>query len=564
MTTSNNKRDPKTLVPHPRNAEIYGENEPVDDLVQSVRLSGGILDPILIDQDNHILSGHRRVRAAIEAGLKLVLVQVQIVNSEDEALQLILEHNRQRTKTNWQLAKEAHFYEHLEKAKAKKRQSAGGKGQANLPDAGQTRDRIGRLIGKGGTTAERLLMIHDAIKEVEEEDHASLLSDLEVSINKAWTSQVLGDWKKAQKISHSSTNPSWVVLKKWKEEEWDADRLRHEIRKHSGTSSGKMNIQKNDSIDWARFTWNPVTGCKHGCKYCYAEQLTKRAPYDFSPTIHPARFDRPAATPLPAEASTDQRFKNVFVCSMADLFGSWVPQEWIQEVLKVVREQHQWDFLFLTKYPKNLLHQDWPGNSWVGASVDSQKRLDPTIDVFRKLKMSHPGVVRWVSFEPLTERVETPDLKMLDAIVIGGQSAANGQPKICPEAEWVTELIIAAKRDGCKVFVKTNTEYRPIELPRSPSTASSGAGGAMGLDCLRRFRRSSGEPSRPPGGRSWRSLVTYCFRHLATRDHSSCLGPPSWWCRLSPESSCTCIRIDDTASLTNSGSSPRFTSQGHP
>lgn len=23
-------------------------------------------------------------------------------------------------------------------------------------------------------------------------------------------------------------------------------------------------------IDWADTTWNPVTGCLHGCAYCYA------------------------------------------------------------------------------------------------------------------------------------------------------------------------------------------------------------------------------------------------------------------------------------------------------
>ena len=22
-------------------------------------------------------------------------------------------------------------------------------------------------------------------------------------------------------------------------------------------------------IEWCDFTWNPVTGCQHGCPYCY-------------------------------------------------------------------------------------------------------------------------------------------------------------------------------------------------------------------------------------------------------------------------------------------------------
>lgn len=29
-------------------------------------------------------------------------------------------------------------------------------------------------------------------------------------------------------------------------------------------------------IDWCDSTWNPVTGCFHGCDYCYARSIAKR------------------------------------------------------------------------------------------------------------------------------------------------------------------------------------------------------------------------------------------------------------------------------------------------
>lgn len=29
-------------------------------------------------------------------------------------------------------------------------------------------------------------------------------------------------------------------------------------------------------IDWCDSTWNPVTGCLHGCEYCYARKIAKR------------------------------------------------------------------------------------------------------------------------------------------------------------------------------------------------------------------------------------------------------------------------------------------------
>ena len=29
-------------------------------------------------------------------------------------------------------------------------------------------------------------------------------------------------------------------------------------------------------IDWCDSTWNPVTGCLHGCEYCYARNIAHR------------------------------------------------------------------------------------------------------------------------------------------------------------------------------------------------------------------------------------------------------------------------------------------------
>lgn len=29
-------------------------------------------------------------------------------------------------------------------------------------------------------------------------------------------------------------------------------------------------------IDWAEMSWNPVTGCRHGCPYCYARRMAKQ------------------------------------------------------------------------------------------------------------------------------------------------------------------------------------------------------------------------------------------------------------------------------------------------
>ena len=33
---------------------------------------------------------------------------------------------------------------------------------------------------------------------------------------------------------------------------------------------GQFN-RTNEHINWAKWSWNPVTGCEHGCEYCYAK-----------------------------------------------------------------------------------------------------------------------------------------------------------------------------------------------------------------------------------------------------------------------------------------------------
>src|SRR5664280_2871172 len=75
---------------------------------------------------------------------------------------------------------------------------------------------------------------------------------------------------------------------------------------------GEMNKSK---IDWCDYTWNPVTGCLHGCEYCYARRMDKRFGDGlFNPTFHQKRLDEPVKVKKSAK---------IFVGSVSDLFGNW-------------------------------------------------------------------------------------------------------------------------------------------------------------------------------------------------------------------------------------------------
>lgn len=86
------------LKPHPRNTEFFDDmaGEKWEEFLESVRTSG-IIEPVVITQDSVIVSGHQRVRACKELGIKQVVCDMKKYESDDEILKDLIETNvRQR------------------------------------------------------------------------------------------------------------------------------------------------------------------------------------------------------------------------------------------------------------------------------------------------------------------------------------------------------------------------------------------------------------------------------------------------------------------------------------
>lgn len=192
-------------------------------------------------------------------------------------------------------------------------------------------------------------------------------------------------------------------------------------------------------IEWTDKTWNPTTGCNKvspGCKFCYAETITKRFkksfPNGFRFTMHEDRLGEPLRWRKPSR---------VFVNSMSDLFHEDMPFDFLQRVFDVMERSPKHVFQILTKRHERLVELapklSWPENVWMGVSVETQQ-YTVRVDYLRQV----PAKVRFLSCEPLLGPLDL-DLNDIHWVITGGESGPSHRPI---EVDWVRSI-----RDQCKI-----------------------------------------------------------------------------------------------------------------
>jgi protein gp37 len=200
-------------------------------------------------------------------------------------------------------------------------------------------------------------------------------------------------------------------------------------------------------IEWTDYSWNPITGCKHGCWYCYARRLCLRFPKifpnGFEPTFYPNRLKEPYELKKPSK---------IFVCSIADIFASWTPIKWRGAVLdSMLWCPTKHTFQMLTKNPERInlgfSRPIYPRNWWFGTTVSTQDE-DWRIDELRQVDAK----VRFVSFEPLLGEIE-PDLHDIQWAIIG---KLTGSKKVKMKFSWLASIVDETARVGIPLFMKNN------------------------------------------------------------------------------------------------------------
>lgn len=243
------------------------------------------------------------------------------------------------------------------------------------------------------------------------------------------------------------------------------------------------------TIGWCDKTWNPVTGCYHKCPYCYAQNIAHRFkgftpwadpewvrhviqtpygpvfeldevqvrhrkdgkvvpapfPYEFLPTFHRYRLDEPTLVTKP---------QTIFVGSMCDLFGKWVPTYWIREVLDATGHAPQHRYLFLTKDPEQYLDLHFPvglpsdGRHWYGMTVTREE------DIVRIPYGLHGLDIFW-SVEPILGLVDIKDARgRAPKWIILGAETGNRKGKVVPRREWVDAILRSCDEAAIPVFMK--------------------------------------------------------------------------------------------------------------
>lgn len=230
-------------------------------------------------------------------------------------------------------------------------------------------------------------------------------------------------------------------------------------------------------IDWCDSTWNPVTGCLHGCEYCYARNISERFkarelgefgeekvngnyiyelnspllqrtsngacmksayPYGFAPTLHRYRLND----------YIGKQGRNIFVCSMADLFGKWVPDSWIEEVFNVCEKAPQHNYLFLTKNPKRYEELGEKGmlpdspNMWFGFSQ--------TETINKSLYIPAGNI--FVSVEPILKETRP---YLTDWVIVGAETGRR-ENKVIPKREWIEQIVEDCRKYGIPIFMKSS------------------------------------------------------------------------------------------------------------
>lgn len=242
-------------------------------------------------------------------------------------------------------------------------------------------------------------------------------------------------------------------------------------------------MMNKSQIGWCDFSWNPVTGCKIRCDFCYGRKLESRLcgtvrlnlgspqlqcdwknrlfalekpfhneedhvlqfPVGFEPTLHRYRLRMVTDKKKPA---------NIYVCGMGELFGDWVPLEWITAVFDACRAAPWHNYLFLTKNPDRYAELSRLGLLPAGDNFWYRTRINSLSEAFVSDQYH-----TFVCIEPLGAFAESYLLPQTEWIIIGCEELLPSRRNL-PKRDWLDAIL--EQRGDTPVYIKRNSAIRTI------------------------------------------------------------------------------------------------------
>jgi protein gp37 len=220
---------------------------------------------------------------------------------------------------------------------------------------------------------------------------------------------------------------------------------------------GNPLMSSTSTIEWTDATWNPVRGCTKispGCTHCYAETFAERFrgvpghPYEqgFDLRLVPEKLSEPLKWSAP---------KMVFVNSMSDLFHDGVPDDYVEQVVEVMKLANWHTYQVLTKRADRLqlllrtklADAAQLEHIWWGVSVENRKHGLPRLELLR----ATPAKTRFLSIEPLLEDLGEIDLTGINWVIVGGESGHGARPM---DVAWVRNIRKQCRQRNIPFFFK--------------------------------------------------------------------------------------------------------------
>ncbi len=195
-------------------------------------------------------------------------------------------------------------------------------------------------------------------------------------------------------------------------------------------------------IEWCDYTINPIKGlCQMGCSYCYARRMYKRFKWNKEIRYIPEELNKIKNIKEPSR---------IFLCSTHDLFGNWIPDKWIFDIITKCQNYPQHTFLLLTKNAKRYADWTFRKNFWLGQTITNNNS---------QIFLPRERGITYISFEPLLDSCDKQYIGFNEWIIIGAMTG-QGSEKFAPKKEWVENIIEQARRFKISIFLKNNLKWK--------------------------------------------------------------------------------------------------------